>query len=255
MQQVSDGAGLLLTYPRKLANPKILAAPNDDWKQIVQMIDLGALPGNAANLAAEKLVKTYRFGKGRIASLNYPVTSSSVGGGLALTAYSDYAPDWKAHYENNMALAARVVQWVAGRDISAAIMPMWPKEIRAAQKVLLPLTVENVTSGKVLLRLRDHWNYVKWQGNTVIQNSKASAVQLPPMEAGTYFLDVRLEQNGRIQSVGVFQCDVVSAMGTIGITTNKESYEHGQSVTGKVLLQHALDNYATLQLRLQAGPG
>ncbi len=254
LQQVSDGAGLLLTYPRALANPKILSVPNDDWKQIVQMTDVAALPGDAANLTADKLIKTYRFGKGRIATLNYPVTSASVGGGLALTAYADYSPDWKAHYENNMALAARTVQWAAGRDISAVVIPAWPKEIHAAQKVLLPLQVKNVTNGKVLLRLRDSWNSTQWKGSVAIQNGKASAVQLPAMEAGAHFLDVRLEQNGAIQSFGVFHCDVTSPTGNITIITSKESYEHGQNVAGKVLLQHALDHDANLQLRLEDLP-
>ena len=255
LHQVSGGAGLLMFYPGKLDNPKMLARPTQDWRQITQMIDISSLPGEAATQAANKLLQTYAFGKGRIATINYPRTSSAVAGGLGLTAYADYSPDnWKSHYENNMAFAARVVQWAAGRDAAASITPVWPAQINAGQKVLLPLVAQHMESGKVLLRLRDKWNYVKWHGSAVIQQGKIRAVELPPLEAGRHFLDVRLEQNGTISSFGVFSCNVISPMGEIRVITDKDSYERGETVTGKVLLKKALHQDATLQLRLQDLP-
>jgi hypothetical protein len=255
LQQVSQGAGLLMVYPGKLDNPKMLAHPTQDWKEVLQMIDPATLPGQAREMAANKLLQTYSFGKGRIATINYPLTSSAVGGGLGLTAYADYSPsDWKSHYENNMAFAARAVQWTAGRNIAASIIPMCPAQIKAGVKVLLPLQIKNVSAGKVLLRLRDNWNAVQWKSSANIQQGKIIAVQLPAMESGTHFLDVRLEQNGKISSFGVFRCNVISPLGTMQVTTNKNSYERGENVAGKVLLEHGLNQNSTLQLRLEDLP-
>lgn len=253
LHKVSAGAGLLMIYPGSLDNPKILAHPTDDWEKIIQMTDVKTLPGKAGHMPAEKLLQTYRFNRGRIGKINYPVTSAAVGGGLGLTAYAEYSPtDWKAYYENNMAFAARAVQWAAGRDIFASITPIWPAQINAGTKVLLPLQIKGVSTGKVLLRLRDNWNAVQWKSTFEISN--AAAITLPAMEAGIHFLDVRVEQQGKISSFGVFQCNVVSPLQKIEITTNKDSYERGETVTGKVLLTNSLNQNATLQLRLEDLP-
>jgi hypothetical protein len=257
LEKVSNGAGLLFFYPRAPQNPKLFSARTDDWKQILQMADVSTLPGDAAK-NADKLLKTYRFGKGRIGAISYPGTSASVGGGVALTAFEEYSPrGWKAHYENNMALVARAVQWAARRDISATVIPQWPESIVAGTGVLLPLQAQNVQSGTVHLRVRDEWNTVQWSGEASIQNGNIAPAQLPPLAAGAHYLDVRLEQNGKISAFGAFGAfgfEVASPVGKIEISTDKDSYERGENVAVQARLERPLQERAEVIARLEDLP-
>jgi hypothetical protein len=255
LEKVSRGAGLLIVYPRALPNPKILSAPTTDWKQILQMADVATLPGEAARLDAAKLLKTYRFGQGRIATLSYPGTSASVGGGLSLTAFDEYAPSgWKARYENNMALVARTLLFAAGRDLSPVIQPQWPQHLVAGSGVLLPLQAQNAQSGVVRWRIRDEWNAVQASGNAPLQNGKIGDVKIPALAAGTHFFDVRLEQNQKIAAVGTFGFEVASPIGTIEISNDKESYERGENVAVLARLERPLAERAEVVARLEDLP-
>lgn len=255
LEKVSNGAGLLFFYPRTPGNPKLFSARTDDWKQILQMSDTSALPGEAAGRNPDQLLQTYRFGRGRIGTISYPVSPSSAGGGLALTAFAEYsARGWKARYENNIALAARAVQWAAGRDISQSIRPQWPKEITAGSKVLLPLHSQNIQNGTAHLRIRDEWNAVQWQGAASIQDGNITPIQLPPLAAGTHYFDIRLEQNGQIATFGVFGFEVTSPFGSLQVSTDKESYERSENVAVQVLLEQPLRERAEVQVQLQSLP-
>ena len=255
LEKVAGGTGLLLAYPRAFSNPKVLSAPTEDWKQISAMTDISALPGGAANLSAEKLVKTYRFGQGRIAALNYAATSASVGGGLGLTAYGEYAPvGWKARYENNMVLVARALQFAAGRDLTPTIQPQLPGDVAAGRGFVLPMEAQAVQNGIVHWRVRDEWDVVQASGSAQLQNGKIAAAQIPALAAGTHFLDVRLEQNRKIVAIGVFDFEVASPLGKLEISTDKESYERGANVAVKARFDKPLPADVEVVARLEDLP-
>ncbi len=256
LEKVSQGAGLLLAYPRGISNPKMLSIPTDDWKKIGAMADVATLPGAAAKLSLEKILKTYRFGEGRIAALDYPVTSAALRGGLGLTAFGEYAPSgWKARYENNMVLVARALQWTAGRDVSPAVQPQWPSHLVAGERIVLPLQLQNTAGGIVHWRVRDEWNTVQASGSAPLQNGKTTAVEIPPLTAGVHFFDVRWEKDGKIASLGVFGFKIGSPLGGVTISTDKESYERGENVAVRVQLERPLQERAEVVARLEDLPG
>lgn len=254
LEKVAAGTGLVLVYPSKLPE-KLLSAPTDAASQILQMAGTKILPGDATTTKDSKMLQTFRFGKGRIAVLDFPVTSASQSGGLSLTAFEPYIPaGWAARYENNMALTARAIQWAAGRDISQSVRPRFPANIKAGEKTRLAFSAQNVRNGNIHLRVRDVWNNVGWRGTAQIKNGEVAPVLLPPLAAGTHYLDVQLEREKDITAFGVFDFEVASPVGKLEISTDRESYERGTTAMAKVLLTEPLSQKTEVVMRLEDLP-
>lgn len=240
LKQVSEGAGLILVYPEQFPYPKVLEAPNENWKDILRMVDEKALPDVAASLAPKQLLQTYQFGKGRVGILAYPNPTTRLG----LTSKDTYTPlGWKARYENSMALAARLVQWAAGRDITPSIRPQITEEA-------IKLTIDNVSKGNVFLRIRDLENRVVWSKELALNGESEMTVPLGHLPAGVFYLDVRWGSNSKISGFGVFRFDRPFEGKSLAVTSDKPFYEQGEKITIAVTLEKPLERDAEAVVQL-----
>lgn len=237
LKHVSDGRGLVIAYPGQFPYPKALANPTEDWKSILSAFDTNALPWKSAPLTGEKLLKTYKFGEGRIAILNYAPVQTPRG----LTSSEKYTPEgWKARYENSIALAGRTIQWAAGRPVSNFTRP----EI-AEGTVKFPAG-EN-QHGNVRLRLRDVWN-------REIFNKDASALDISDLPAGQYYLDVLLGDGKNVSEFGNFGFVKASPCGVVNVESDKLSYEKGETVPVSLTLEKPLEEDAEVLFTLEDLP-
>ncbi len=231
LKQVSEGSSLVIFYPSQFPFSKVLSEPTEDYKAILSMIDISALPGKGTTIPAEKdLLKTYRFGKGRIALVRYRLPQF----GQGLTSREPYTlHGWRAQYENSQALAARVLQWAAGRDLSTVVSLVEPQVERSAgESVPLRLHTSENAKGTLRFRLRDGWNRVVWTEERNV--APEVALELPPLAAGAHYLDVQLLDGNRVEVFGTFHIGVKSPVGTLTITPGKPSYEPADDVSAKV---------------------
>lgn len=250
LKAVSEGAGLVVVYPDKFPYPKVLAEPTEGWEQIVGGVSLTALPASVAGKAPGDLLKTYRFGKGRVAMLHYGSQLSRLG----LTPPDPYTPfGWKARYENSIALAGRTLQWAAGRELSARLSNLQPdRTLLAGQRNALSLDLSSPEGSISQLRLRNEWNEVVWSGEK--KSSGQQELLLPPLPAGKYYLDVRWEKEGKVAEVGFLDFKVASPVGNVVLRSGKASYEAGENVELLVKLEKALDRKAKITLTLDDLP-
>ncbi|MHB9139751.1 MAG: hypothetical protein ACYC4Q_10155, partial [Victivallaceae bacterium] len=71
LRQVMNGSGLMIVYPWPTKFKKIFSKPIVGAEQILALADSSGLPGKISNLDKETLLKTYQFGKGRVAVVDY----------------------------------------------------------------------------------------------------------------------------------------------------------------------------------------
>lgn len=244
LKQVSEGAGLVITYPADFPFPKVFDKPVDAWEKILGMVDLKALPGSAASRKPADLLKTYQFGKGRVAVLNYGAQYANLG----LTAHEDYSlTGWKARYENNLALVGRVIQWAAGRDISPTIHP-------TIEGDTVRLAVSGAPEGGLQARIRDIENQVVLEKKISLPKEAGQEIALDGLPAGTYFLDLRWGADSKVSGFGVFKIERPFAGGKIELKSDKLSYEAGEKVTVTVSLEKPLEQDAEILVKLRDLP-
>lgn len=248
LSQVAEGSGLVIAYPWNFPFQKLFAQPTEEWRGILSMVTPIALPEREAALPEGKLVKTYRFGKGRIVVLDYGVPQFNFG----LTPRQKYTlHGWKARYENAMALTARAVLWAAGRPID----PGW--NVTLPEGGFSAGAASNVTlrgEGDVRLRLRNEWNQVVWE--KAAKAAGTESVPIPPLAAGKYFLDLRaMEVNGKaIRDFGVFTFNVASPVGGMKVASTKTSHEPGEPVAVTIRWEKPLVADAELKVTLDDLP-
>ncbi|MFV0416927.1 MAG: beta-galactosidase [Chthoniobacterales bacterium] len=243
LKHVSNGAGLVITYPeKKFPFPKVLKKQTEDAQKILSWVDAAALPDSSK--LKDQFLKTYLFGKGRIALLDYGSPKNRLG----LTAYEKYAPKrWKARYENNLALTARVIQWTAGGELSPVVRP----EIKN-DKIRLAF-IDNPAK-TVHLRVRDASNYEVAGQEFAIQGSEPIELDIADIPAGQYFVDARLGDKNEVTEFGVWEFEKMFSGGTFRIKTDKASYEAGEAVTASVTLENPPSENSEIIFTLEGLP-
>ncbi len=240
LSQVAEGSGLVVIYPWNFPFAKLFSQPTEEWRQIVSMISPTALPEREATLPEGKLVKTYRFGKGRIVVLDYGIAQFNYG----LTPRQHYSVHgWKARYENALALTGRAVLWAAGRELEPGWSVSKPEGGLAAGQAA---SLQIKGKGTAALRLRNEWNEVVWHGKA--QAEGETEAKLPPLMAGRYFLDLLSMEGKAVSNFGVTALDVASRVGALKLSSAKPSHEAGEPV--KVILRWEAPLSAAGELQL-----
>jgi len=258
LKHTHSGGGLLITYLRPFPYKKVFDHPDEGAQQIAGMFDLSVLPKSVAKLPLPKILNTYAFGEGRVATISYPGTMSAGGGGLGLTAFEEYAPTgWKARYENNMALVIRALQWVGKRDLHPSVAPAKGQEpVVAGKEAAFKLDFQGANAGTtVRVRIRDAWNEIKWTKDYAVSGNGVLALAVPALAAGTHYLDTLIEAEGKHVTSGVFRYDVAPSAGTLDIKTAKGSFEPGDIVKATIQLQQPLGEDGELTIDLADLPG
>jgi hypothetical protein len=232
LEQVAAGAGLVIVHPRQV-RPEILHHPdaaNREW--ILAGIPLQAIPffaqqgapaaaAEAAQAVGERLLKTYRAGKGRVAVIDYGQDRAvqPCSGGLSLTPWEDFDFQKPTYYEYYMALVIRAILWAAGKvpPVRLTDLPSAPLTVRVGEATELAVGVQGPPppAGLTLRwRLKNCWGEEEGSGAVAVGVDGLRGrinLRLPALPGGRHFCDLFLDSaRGRedfaalaLQAVGV----------------------------------------------------
>ncbi len=265
LSKVSAGTGLLMVYPRQTQLKKLLAKPIDGASDVLSLAPLAGLPPSAKKASPAELLKTYQFGKGNVAVLDYKSNHSTNYSGLSLTSPHSFSPRWYAEYENNMALLIRALLWTAGRQPSvrlecaeltgAAMLERGPRGVILKAIPSLP------AAAVVEARLRDAYNTIIKTDTLSSTADKPSEllVSLPLLPAGDYFLDLIVrsaKDKAEVVTCGSLCFSVASPVGALVIETANgvESFKDNAPVDASLRIEKPLTVDATVEIELADSP-
>ncbi|MFA6567061.1 MAG: beta-galactosidase [Victivallales bacterium] len=264
LSQVADGTGLVIVHPRDIPYKKLFAQPADGAGEILSMAEKSGLSEKASAVPEDKLLQCFRFGKGRIARIDYRTWHGAHYGGLSLTPLSAYSATWMSRYENCLVLVARSAMWAAGRSPTMKFVkpPFEPgKEYDAGALSRTPAAFElrgvQGGKGKLLLRIRDEWNKAEgsWEIPVAFEQTEASVKFTPPfLKAGIHFLDARLLTEKGVEDFGYRVFTVVSPVGKLELMSGRDSFEKGEKVCATLHLEKPLADDARVAVALSDSP-
>ncbi len=263
--QVAEGAGLVIVHAGQIPYKKLFAQPMKDApSSILEMANQEGLPEKARAVPADKLLQCFQFGKGRIARIDYQTAHGAHWGGLSLSPLGPFNEYWMSRYENCMAFVARSVLWASGRETAMQIVKGpsdSSKELDAADlantEQAFKIKGADGADGKLLLRIRDEWNTVEgsWELPVEFEGEAASVGFTPPfLKAGTHFLDARLLSGNGVEDFGYRVVKVASPVGSFTLSPAKESFEKGEKVGAKIILEKPLPKDAKIAVSLADSP-
>lgn len=208
LKKVSRGAGLVYVCPPEI-DPELEIVfgkhPADGDREILRGMPWKHLPRfRSAN--REKLVRTSKFGKGRVVVLDYQQPRfKPKGRGLSVMidpGMHSLTPNWAqvsqdvkwpredepalelGPYEYYQSLVARAVRWAAGRLPEIKFSTDLPAQIAAGQELDISITAEG-TDAKINTTIR------RSDGGVVFHPpGKGSTFHFSALPAGHYFLDM-----------------------------------------------------------------
>jgi len=263
LEKVSMGTGLVYVNPP--AGNKELGivfggkrAPGGrDFISVA--VPIAALP-RFTDKSAERLITTSMFDKGRVVVLDYgeEIPAKHAQGWPCLTPQWDLsdtktgyvAPDQVPEielvpYEYYHALVARAAIWASKRTPETGI-----GEIQLGEEITWPASAGEA---RVALRgdpggksyrvaVRSRWDYARVYTLPSLQADKETALSLPDLCAGEYFLDVWLmTADGRqVMDWSSRAFSVVADVGIDGLILDNRGYDPGDTIGGRVELSRAL---------------
>lgn len=216
LRQVLNGSGLVFVYPHQNKLKKLFANPVNAEDSIMSLAAESGLPERIRDFKVKELLKTYQFGKGRIAVIDYKASHTAHYNGQALTVPNGYSNRWQAEFENNMVLLLRTMKWAVARtssvEVSCKELADSPVLKQAARQVALQLNSASAFDGKMELRLRDEFNNVINTQEVVcaFKGHKEQSFTIPELPSGKYYLDVIIRRAGGIDNFGYFAFAVES---------------------------------------------
>lgn len=217
-----------------------------------------ALPPHPARWNCEwspLLIGSSSHGKGRILALDYfdAALPSYLSTSLSFSFHNPGGAFDKTVYDYSFAILTRAMLWASGKEGQARASIEFgfpaPKAPLAREAVVYR---DDLPKAKLLLRAvnpegkRMVFDYAirSRDGKTSLANSappssltaKAASldVALPTLSAGTYLVDLRLlDSNGQVMDFASKSFKVESSIKVMSVTTAKDSYRDGETVTGK----------------------
>ncbi len=277
LKKVAGGCGLVMFYPHDL-DPRMLRHPLPEAAQQLSVgIPFAGLTFyrnlfmlrkdlNRPDEIGGHLFRAYQFGRGRVLEVDY-ATQSSVFDAVpgAITPFEDYDYTSPVQYDYHQALAARCLMWAAGREPRLAWTRPLPDRMEIAALAESPADkVECQWSGAAGItltrrtRVRNRWGDVAHEHE---ESFRADAgvmsweTVLPPLPAGTHFVDFIVSSADGVENWGSFAVDVRSSLWISAVEPADSFFERGQDVTGRVLLSRRVtdDEEVALLLTLQDG--
>jgi Beta-galactosidase trimerisation domain len=246
LSQVKAGAGLVFVYPRKTKLKGLFSQPMSGRSEILSLVAKSGLPKKAARLYDKSLLNSYRFGKGRIAVIDYKDNHQSSYEGLTLTVRNNYSRLWWAEYENNLVLVLRAMKWAAGRDadikLSCPQLADSPVLGQQAQSVTIKTVNRSKAASKLKLRLRNEYNEVlKTTTMGIATADGAVKFDLPLLPTGDYYLDVIITRQGEVADFGYLAFTVKSPV-KAQLVSSVESIRRHEPVRAELKLNKVLPN-------------
>jgi hypothetical protein len=213
---VLKGSGLVFVYPRNIKFKKLFSKPVNAADGILNLAAKAGLPPKISKLSDSTLLKTYQFGKGRIAVIDYRANHGGHYAGQALSVPYPYSNRWQAQFENNMVLLMRTMKWAADRNASVKItcpaLADSPEFSQGKRTIDLDLKSNGEFKGELKLRLRNEFNSVikRQKISCNFSNNLKQAFAIPSLASGKYYLDILVSSDGKTDNFGYFAFTVTS---------------------------------------------
>ena len=275
LKRVKSGAGMVLAYRRACRWPIFQRPTDQDVGFITRGVPLAALPFyrdvfmpklklKAIKDIPGKLVRAYRFGRGRIVLLDYGIRSTTRAyGGFGLTPQEDFTFQTPTHYDYHHSLVAKAVLWA-----SALRMPRvrfakmlddghvfeYQNMGKEQTAVGLRNTTDRALSVQVRVRVRDVEGDIEETGEETYE-LKPDAVTtkrfaIPPLGAGLHYLDMIVTTKHGTENWASASFHVRIPGGIEAVKLGKESYERDETLEGQVVMKAPVQKGDRLRVRL-----
>ena len=268
--QVNAGAGLVVTFPRKL-HSNFTQTPNPAGiNQIIEGIPLAGMPEcfpgkkMTPDVLAENVVRTFSYGKGRVAVINWDTNLPSRAECVEGLAPSAVDGRWTRQYEHRynyyLSLVGKAIQWAAGQKPKATWTQL-PKDGQILQKSNWPkagFAVNVAWAGEekqpAVLKavIRDDRGRIEANEELTINlqpGENTFTVPLSQLKCGKHYLDLTILASGKIQNWATVYFEVQGAEQIVSLTTSSDYYERDETVKGKVRFRSAVPFAAELAIR------
>jgi hypothetical protein len=250
-----EGLGLLVLPGQTFRAMKTLLTHHDPEarERILKPIpveDIAVLQ----EIRRDSLLVVAEFGKGRVAHLRF-------GGGRRGCLTGDAVDP--VDFEYSLALVGRTLLWVTGREPEAEIAAVeWKKTFTASEQGQIRFKIEpsnavGLRAQVDILRPGEHHLKQALVAEKLAVEEKGGSYEciLPALPEGSYFFNIRLGSKSA-QSTwysGAFR--VTSAVAIDSVSTEREFYQRGEKVRGKVHLRGSPPGGAGVKLSLVDGFG
>jgi hypothetical protein len=213
----------------------------DGQSEIMSMIDKNSLSQGAYSDDPKKpadriIVKTYQFGKGKVALMSYEK------GAYGLFPKQQFNREWLARTECDSVLFQRALLWMAGHKPSVTASCVqnikagkggFIMDMLATSGLVFRFAGDEGVKGEAIFRLRDQDSRIVWTNVSQFQIGKDGVLvpARPPLLApGDYFMDLIIKKGKFVDNIGEFMVRVESPLGEITFTTDKDSYKEKEAI-------------------------
>jgi glycosyl hydrolase family 42 (putative beta-galactosidase) len=248
LKQVMAGTGLVIVYPFRTKFKKVFSNPIPGAAaQLLKGIPLTGLPAVLHKIDHNTLLKTYIMGKGRIATIDYKDPHSSHYQGMTMTVKNLYSDRWQAEYENNILIPLRAMAWASRRFKTG--LKQFKFSANSADFRFVGMT-ENA---KLIIRVRNVFNDIVFSITKFLQTGSVSC-QLPVLPGGDYYVDYRVQHDGRELTFGSRAINIASPVGTVKVASSSEYYPENASFRAAMNLEKALPQAGSVTVELIDSP-
>ena len=198
-----------------------------------------------------KLVKTYRFGRGRIVLIDYGMSSSTRAyGGFGLTPQEDYTFHTQAHYDYHHSLVAKAVLWASTTRMPQVRIERLPADGRVLRRSQIErerpvVAIRNTMDKDVNVRLQgairnpDNGIEQTWAKELKLRADAEHAIAfaLPQLTAGLYYLDLAIKSKAGTEDWASSSFRVTSDRAIQALRLPKDSYERTETLTRRCIAQ------------------
>ena len=248
LKQVMSGTGLVIIYPFKSKFKKVFAKPvQRAAAQILKGVPLKGLPEKLHSINDDVLLKTYSFGKGRIASIDYKDPHGAHYVGMTMTIKNLYSDRWDAQYENNMLLPLRAMAW-ASRRFKAGI-----KSFNSSNNSVEFKFAGKTKGAKLKVRVRNVFNNTVFSSTEDIKNGTVK-FKFPLLAGGDYYIDYVVKENAKDLAFGSKDINIASPVGTVKVASARDSYPENAAFQAEITLDKALSKTGNVKVEVIDSP-
>lgn len=262
---VRQGAGLIATFPHNPDDPIFKEDVSEGPDAILAGIPVGGLdecfPGSDLSVKelGHKVVKTYRYGQGRVATVTWDEKKPSYEVLAPLATGGRWTRQYEHRYNYYLAVVGKAVQWVAARE-PRALWDRLPTEgqtlsvdklPRAGLPVAIAWAGKEEQSATLDVTFRDPEGRVEQKTPQEIAlrgGVNSLFIPIPDLKAGQHYLDLVLTSGGKVENRAAVSFFIERPEQITELTTNRKYCRKGDVLQGTVRFRGALTAPAELRV-------
>jgi hypothetical protein len=265
LRRVKEGAGLLLCYRHKALDP-MWRHPIESASELVREAPVAGLTfyrerfpeaagiEEVADIPAS-LVQGFRLGEGRIALVDYAISSrAGIAGAFCLTPDEPYTWRTLTEYDYHQSLVAKALLWAAGRESAVRFTDLPVEGLQLASDApanTVQVEVANASadaiSGRLEVSVRSEWGEAEHSAQSRVRlpaDGETVEVSLPRLPGGTHFLDLRFVSERGVEGWAGAALLVDSPVRIEEVALTKLGFERTEACKGTVRLAPAVEGDA-----------